>query len=150
MNSFKIFEDTTVFFRLPYIFKDTQKSCFQGNYNILFFQVKQVATFYGYIAFLKIVLSNQQKVVSSKILIHPHIGALFIKGILFQYVMLYSAIFKIFEDTNRLFGDQKCTIYLHCLLLEHRHAPLSTWLFHHPDSPFFSQILFPIRIIRRV
>ena len=150
MNYTKIFEDCTGFFGLLYIFKDTQKSCFQGNYNILFFQVKQVATFYGYIAFLKIVLSNQQKVVSSKILIHPHIGALFIKGILFQYVMLYSAIFKMFEDANHLFGDKKRTVYLHCLPPEHRHAPLSTWLFHHRDSPFFSQTLFPIRIIRGV
>jgi len=61
--------------------KIRKKAVFGLIDNRLFLQVKQVDNFYGYIAFLKIVLSNQQKVVSSKILIHPYIGALFIKGI---------------------------------------------------------------------
>jgi len=58
-----------------------KKAVFRLTDNRLFLQVKQVDDFYGYVAFLKIVLSNQQKAVSSKVLIHPHIGALFIKVI---------------------------------------------------------------------
>jgi hypothetical protein len=45
MSCIKIFEDTMVFFRLTYIFKDMQKGRYLAVSNMLFLHVKQESHF---------------------------------------------------------------------------------------------------------